>query len=138
MQGEDLYSGSALGGAASGAVGGAALGSSIAPGYGTVIGGVLGAGVGLFTGAEANSMRSNATNQEQSALDAIIAQMNQTNQQQYAQHIADLKQTMAYYGPATQEWNYLYGNPPPASQATAQPKTGWGTTGAPKTSTGGP
>ena len=120
MQGDDLYSGNALSGAGSGAATGAIIGSEILPGWGTAIGGIAGGALGLFGGAQANSMRRDATNQQLSSLDQLMANMRAMTGQNYDQHIADLEKAQAFYGPAQQQWDRLYG------QGTGAAKTGQG------------
>lgn len=109
MQGDDLYSGAALGGAASGAASGAMIGSTILPGWGTAVGGLAGGALGLFGGAEANSMRSSAASKQSSAMDQIMANMQAMGASTYDQHIADLQKALAFYGPAQKAWDRLYG-----------------------------
>ena len=109
MQGSDFYSGSALGGATTGAATGAMIGSQVYPGYGTIIGGLLGGGMGLFEGASANASRDQGVQGQQKNIDAAIAQMRQASSDNYAAHLANLNKALAFYGPANDRWNYLYG-----------------------------
>ena len=108
MQGDDLYSGAALGGAASGAASGAMIGSSIGP-WGTAGGALVGGALGLFGGAEANSIRSDATAQQSKAMAQILANMRAMGASSYDQHIADLQKALAFYGPAQQQYDRIYG-----------------------------
>lgn len=109
MQGEDFYSGAALGGAGSGAASGAMIGGTAGP-WGAAAGGLIGGALGLFGGAEANSMRSDATKSQSQNLDAIMAKLRQQSAQNYARHISDMKQALAFYGPAQTQWDKLYGS----------------------------
>lgn len=108
MQGNDFYSGSALGGATTGAATGAMAGSSAGP-YGALLGGLVGGGIGLFTGASANASRDQGVQGQQKNIDAAIAQMRQASSDNYAAHLANLNKALAFYGPANDRWNYLYG-----------------------------
>jgi len=109
MQGNDFYSGAALTGAGTGAASGAALGGSFGGPYGALAGGLVGGGLGLFAGASANSQRSKATANQQKNLNMAMASMKQLGQQTYDNYLAGLKKAQAYYGPAMERWNYLYG-----------------------------
>jgi len=72
--------------------------------------GAIGGGLlGLFGGAESSSMRRDATAQQANSLDQIAASMAQMNQQNYQQHIDQLQKALAFYGPAQQYWDRLYG-----------------------------
>ena len=140
MQGDDLYSGMALSGAGTGAFAGGTIGSSILPGWGTAIGAGVGGLAGLFTGAEANSMRSDATKQQNQNLDKIMAELSQQSKLNYDQHIADLNKALAFYGPAQSYWDRLYGTggaktTGQGSWAGTSPVTG-GTAPNPTASTG--
>ena len=139
MQGDDLYSGMALSGAGTGAASGALMGSSLGP-WGAAAGGLVGGAIGLFTGAEANGMRSQATQQQNKNLDTIMAELSQQSSQNYAQHIADLNKALAFYGPAQSYWDRLYGTggaktTGQGSWAGTSPVTG-GTTPNPTAATG--
>jgi uncharacterized protein YcfJ len=123
MSGDDLYSGAALSGAGSGAVSGAALGSMVAPGWGTAIGAVGGGLVGLFTGGEANSLRSQATKNQQNQMAALVAQLNQTSNADYQQHIDNLNKALSFYAPAQQAWDRVYGAPSTPQAAPQQSTT---------------
>ena len=89
MQGDDLYSGAALGGAASGAASGAVIGSSAGP-WGAAAGGLIGGGIGLFGGAYSNSQRDQASANQQKSMAQIMANMKALGQQNYARHIDDI------------------------------------------------
>ena len=108
MQGNDFYSGSALGGATTGAATGAMAGSSAGP-YGALLGGLVGGGIGLFTGASANATRDQGVQGQQKNIDAAIAQMRQASSDNYTAHLANLNKALAFYGPVNDRWNYLYG-----------------------------
>ena len=108
----DLYSGSALGGAASGAATGFMLGGPT----GAVIGG-LG---GDLLGASANSTRNDASAAQQQNLQAGISQMHAASANAYAQHFQNLEKALAFYGPAQQQWDKLYGAGTGAPAATGQ------------------
>jgi hypothetical protein len=108
------------------------IGSTIGP-WGTAIGGLVGGGIGLFGGAEANSIRDKATSQQQSKLDQILANMRAMGASTYDQHIADLQKALAFYGPAQKEWDRLY------SPGTGGAQTGqgsWAGTNIPSASGG--
>ena len=109
MQGNDLYSGAALGGAASGAASGAMIGSSIVPGYGTAIGGVIGGAAGLLGGAWSNSQRDQASANQQKSMAQTMANMKALGQQNYANHIEQLGKALDFYRPAQQATNAAYG-----------------------------
>jgi hypothetical protein len=111
MRGEDLYSGSAIGGAGSGAATGAIIGSQIYPGYGTAIGGIAGGLIGGLTGAYANSQRSGATQTQQANLDALMRNLRRESQRRYREYLADLEKAESFYGPAQAEWTRLWGRP---------------------------
>jgi hypothetical protein len=111
MQGDDLYSGAALSGAGTGAVSGAVLGATIGGPYGAAAGGLIGGALGLFTGGEANSLRAQATKNQQNQLAALTAQLNQQSQADYQQHIDNLNKALAFYAPAQQAWDRVYGAP---------------------------
>ena len=139
MQGDDLYSGMALSGAGTGAASGAMMGSTLGP-WGAAAGGLIGGGIGLFTGAEANGMRADATKQQTQNLDKIMAQLSQQSKLNYDQHIADLNKALAFYGPAQSYWDRLYGTggaktTGQGSWAGTSPVTG-GTSPNPTASTG--
>lgn len=139
MQGDDLYSGMALSGAGTGAASGAMMGSALGP-WGAVGGGLVGGALGLFTGAEANGMRSDATKQQNQNLNKIMAELSQQSKANYDQHIADLNKALAFYGPAQSYWDRLYGTggaktTGQGSWAGTSPVTG-GTAPNPTASTG--
>jgi hypothetical protein len=125
MQGDDLYSGMALGGAASGAASGAMIGSSLGP-WGAAAGGLVGGGLGLFTGASANSQRDQAAATQQQRMAQIMANMRAMGQTNYDAHIAQLEKALNFYAPAQQAWSDAY------SPGTGPAKTGqgdWANTG---------
>lgn len=109
MTGSDFYSGSALAGAGGGAASGAMIGSQIAPVYGTLIGGLAGGALGLFGGASANSQRNKAVANQQKNLQQIMANMRAMSSRNYSNYMAGLKKAQAFYAPAMERWNYLYG-----------------------------
>jgi len=108
MQGDDLYSGAALGGAASGAASGAVIGSSAGP-WGAAAGGLIGGGIGLFGGAYSNSQRDQASANQQKSMAQIMANMKALGQQNYARHIEQLGKALDFYRPAQQATNAAYG-----------------------------
>ena len=108
MQGNDLYSGSALGGAASGAASGAMLGSAAGP-WGAAAGGLVGGAIGLFGGASANDQRDQASANQQKSMAQIMANMKALGQQNYANHIEQLSKALDFYRPAQQATNAAYG-----------------------------
>lgn len=112
MDFSDLYSGSAIGGAASGASAGGMIGGP----WGAAIGGIGGGLLGAF----ASGQRRDATNAQQHNLDQIIANMHAMSASNYDQHIADLNKALAFYGPAQQYWDRLYGSgsPMPTGQGS--------------------
>jgi hypothetical protein len=104
MNWEDLYSGTALGGAATGATTGAAIGGPIAP-YTALAGGLIGG----LTGAFANSQRSEATQGQQQNLAQLQRNLRQKSDQRRQQYLSDLEKALSFYGPAQSEWDRLYG-----------------------------
>jgi hypothetical protein len=125
MDFSDLYSGTAISGAASGALAG---GMSAGP-YGAVAGGLVGGGMGAY----ANSQKNQATSNQQKSLDQIIANMKAMGASSYDQHISDLQKALAFYGPAQQAWDRLYGTGTGAAQ-TGQGS--WGGTNIPSATNG--
>ena len=118
MRGEDLYSGSALGGAGTGAATGAMVGG--------IPGAVIGGALGWLGGASANSQRADATAGQQQNLDALARTLRAQSKQRYQQYLADLEKAQSFYGPAQAYWDRLYG------QAGTAPSTGqgsWSNTG---------
>jgi hypothetical protein len=63
-------------------------------------------------------MRNQATSQQSKAMDQILANMRAMGASSYDQHIADLQKALAFYGPAQQQYDKLYG--------TGSPGTGTG------------
>jgi len=114
----DLYSGSALSGAASGAIAGGAAGGWI----GAIGGGLAGLGLGAY----ANDTRRGATQGQQQNLDQIVANMNAMTKSNYAQHVADTNQALQYFGPAEAMYSRMYGSGTGAAQTGQQD---WGNTG---------
>jgi hypothetical protein len=114
-------------GAGQGGATGAAAGSMVSPGWGTAIGAVGGALVGGFSGGA----QDDANNQRNAAVNQAMADQERIRRDSAAQREVDLQRTMAFYGPALQQLEHLYGIPMsawgqglPQNQQRGQVKTG--------------
>lgn len=118
MRGEDLYSGSALGGAGTGAATGAMVGG--------VPGAIVGGALGWLGGATANSQRADATAGQQQNLDALARSLRAQSKQRYQQYLAEMDKALSFYGPAQAQWNRLYAQP---GEAPSVGQGSWSNTG---------
>jgi hypothetical protein len=98
---DSMISGSAISGAATGASAGGTVGGP----WGAAIGGILG-GVG---GTYLDYTRDKANQQNKDSMESVMANIQAMNRTNYQQHIADLNKALQFYGPAQQQWDYLYG-----------------------------
>jgi len=114
---DDVFSGSTFSGMASGALAGGAVGGW----PGAIIGGLGGAGIGAYS----NYQRDNATQQQKSNIDQLLASMHTSNSSNMASYLAGLNKALAYYGPAQEQYSLLYGRGGAASTG----KGVWGNTG---------
>lgn len=114
---DDIFSGDALGGFASGAAAGASAGGL----PGAIIGGGLGVGIGSYS----HYKRDQAASKQKSALDQIMANMRSMSNNNYKQHVADLRKTLNYFAPAQQVYNQFWGSSAPAQTGLGS----WGNTG---------
>jgi hypothetical protein len=112
---DDERTSGTLGGAASGA----AIGSAI-PGVGTGIGALVGGGLGFLSGSSSHK----AHQQQQKALDEAMKRLQAFSMQSYANRMADLDKTLAFYQPANNYMASLYHMPNSTPQPTYTPGTG--------------
>lgn len=101
-------------GGGSGAATGALIGSAV-PGIGTGIGAAVGGGIGLLSGYFGSKGRQKAADAQRRAMEQAMARLEAFGQQQYANRMADLDKTMAFYQPAQAELDFMYGGQLPST-----------------------
>lgn len=105
--------GGTLGGAASGAVTGFELGGP----WGAAAGAGLGGGLGYLSSSSAHS----AADAQRGALDDAMKRLQQFSMQQQQKRQEDLKNTMAFYGPADSYLHSIYAQPPAQPAPNSMP-----------------
>lgn len=98
----------ALMGAGSGAATGALLG-------GGVPGAIIGGGLGLLMGGSNARGRQDAAEAQRRAMEQAMARLEAFGKQQYANRMADLDKTLAFYKPAQAELDFMYGGQLPST-----------------------